>query len=131
MLVYEKKRKSPLKILKAPVLEGDSTTSPRSEEEFELRDFNDLRRTVPSTIYQSVLKDNERYMFDRNLYSAEFFNFFLEIIRSAEESGTDLSLTGADFALEVVSHAYHNRSLSELVRVIKDLFAQFPESCEK
>jgi len=131
MLVYEKKRKHPLKILKAPVLEGDSTTSPRSEEEFELRNFNDLRRTMPSSIYQSVLKDNERYMFERNLYSAEFFNFFVEIIKSAEASFTDLSAIGADFALEVMSHAYHNRALPDLVKVIKDLFSEFPESCEK
>ena len=130
MLVYEKKQKKSLRLLKT-VLEGDSTTSPRNEEETESRDFNMLHRTMPPFVLKSVLHDNQNYMFERNLYSPEFFKFLVKVLESAKELELDVSLVGAGFGMDVVAHAFHNKTLPELVEVTGDLLNKFPDSASK
>ena len=71
MLVYEKKIKHSLKL---QVLEGDSTTSPRTE----TREFDTYNCTMPASVYQTVMSDNDKYMLQKNLYNSEFFAFLLE-----------------------------------------------------
>ena len=105
---------------------GDSTTSPRKQE----KDFDLIEKAMPDFVYQSVLRDNQRYMFERNLYSPEFFSFLVDIMKSADGSGIDLSLPGSDFAIDIVAHAFHNKTLPDLVKIVLGLFEKFPESCE-
>jgi len=109
MLVYERKVRTPIKLL--PLLEGDSTTSPRT---FDEHPYDQLTKTVPAAIIQSVLRDNEKITFERHLYSAEFFKFFAEILQ-ASVSIPEVNLTklATHFALEIMAHAFDNRLLSE------------------
>ena len=121
MLVYEKLCKEPLKILS--VLEGDSTTPSR----IDLRGFAEVHRTVPPDIYQTVLRDNQEFLLEKNLYSADFFEFFLEVMRRGKEF-RDVSGVCVEYALDLVAHAFHNKTLQELVNVVKECFARYPGS---
>lgn len=119
MLIYSKKEKDPLTIL----LEGDSTTPSR----LELRDFNDLHRTIPSAIYRTVLKDNQVFLLEKNIYSADFFEFFLEFMKSAKEI-SDVTEVCIEYFLEIIAHAFHNKTMPVLVNVMKECFEKYPGS---
>lgn len=127
MLVYEKKQKGSIKLVKNPVLEGDSTTSPRNEEIIE-REFHHVSKVIPDNIYREVMMDNENFMFERHLYGPEFFNFFVDVVQSSSDAGVDLSEPATFFAVDVMAHAYHSKQLNELTKVLKKLFTQHPES---
>ena len=115
MLVYERRTKTPL-----TVLEGDSTTSPRT-----LRQFQDFQRTVPAAVLQSVLKDNEKFSFDMSVYSTDFFRFIDNLLLAALPL-SNLTQLGTHLLLNVVSHAQDNRLLPDLTTTLKFYFIRYP-----
>mmetsp|Transcript_7871 Transcript_7871/g.15214 ORF Transcript_7871/g.15214 Transcript_7871/m.15214 type:complete len:2832 (+) Transcript_7871:1305-9800(+) len=117
MLFYERKVKTPL-----VTLAGDSTTSPREE----TRDFNTLVKRIPDSVYQNVLGDNDLFMFERHIYSAEFFRFATDLIKTAD---FDLSLWGMQLAFDIVAHASEGKILPELLDILKTQFTHFPQNC--
>jgi len=126
MLVYERKTRSPIKLLQ-PILEGDSTTSPRI---FDERPYDQLNKTIPQGILQSVLRDNEKFAFERNLYSPEFFKFFAEILQaSVVVPEVNLTKLGTRFALETMARAFDNRLLPDVVQTLKKLYSKFESEC--
>ena len=126
MLVYERKVRSPLKLL-APLLEGDSTTSPRT---FDLRPYDQLLKSIPTSVLQSVLRDNDKFNFERHIYSPEFFKFFSEILQ-ASVSMSDINLTklGTQFTLDIMAHAFDNRLLPDVTQTLKQLYAKYEFEC--
>lgn len=124
MLVYEKTVKHSLKL---EVLEGDSTTSPRTE----IREFDCLNRTMPASVYQAVLADNDKYLLQKNIYNADFFAFLLETINSAIALNVDISDTALHFTFEILCHSFHNKMLPDIINALKKLFFIFPSNIEK
>ena len=123
MLVYEKTLKKPIVILEDNVQTG--------ERERMLKDFYDYTPNIPPHIFQEVLQDNELFMFERCIYSIEFFNFFTETVQNAVKQGVDLTVPATNFTTEVVAHAYNNRMLPDLSKTLSSFFAQYPDSCEQ
>ena len=121
MLIYEKKIKEPLTIL--TVLEGDSTTPSR----IILRDFTDISRTIPSNIYQAVLKDNQNFLFEKNIFSLDFFEFFYEIMKNGKQF-FNISDVCIEYTLDLVAHAYHNKTMPSLVKILHECFLIYPGS---
>ena len=124
MLVYEKKVKHDLKL---QVLEGDSTTSPRTI----VREFNTFNCTMPASVYQAVMADNDKYFLQKNIYNADFFAFLLEIINSALLLQIDISDSVLYFILEVLCRCFHNKILPDIIAGLKKLFEMFPDNIAK
>lgn len=121
MLVYEKKIKEPLNIL-----EGDGTTLTKITQ----RSFTNLYRTMPSTIYSSILKDNSMFLFEKNVYSIEFFDFFLDVMRRGKDL-MDITSTCLDFTIDILAHAYHNKTMIDIIKVLEECFQIYPDSENK
>ena len=124
MLVYEKKVKHSLKL---QVLEGDSTTSPRTEE----RDFDSYNRTIPDEVYQAVMSDNDRYLLQKNIYNPDFFSFLQELIQSALQSEQNIANIILHYVFGVLCKSFHNKFLPDVLKQLKNLFDMFPENSEK
>ena len=124
MLVYEKKVKHCLKL---EVLEGDSTTSPRTE----IREFDTLNRTMPASVYQAVMADNDRYFLQKNIYNADFFAFLLATLNSAISASVDISETVLSLVFDVLCRCFHNKLLQDIIIALKKLFELFPANIEK
>lgn len=123
MLIYEKKVKEPLKILESPVFEGESATSAKTKP----RNFSELYQTIPSHIYQAILRDNQSFLFEKNLYSPEFFEFLLEFMKNGKDL-MDISKICIQFKLDLIAHSYHNKTMTGLVNVLKECFKLYPNS---
>ena len=118
MLVYERRTKTPL-----VVLEGDSTTSPRTQ-----RPYEEIVRTMPDSVLQSVLKENEKFGFDRAVYSSDFFKFLDSLLQAALPI-ENLTQLGTRFVLDVMTHAQDNRLLPEVTATLKRFYTKYPQEC--
>ncbi len=88
MLVYERKKKKPIKILATPEEHKADPESvfydEKKEEYFRLSDYKTgVEEIFPSSIYQKVQEDNKKFEFDNDIYSNEFFEFVRSILVSA------------------------------------------------
>lgn len=124
MLVYEKKVKHNLKL---QVLEGDSTTSPRTEE----REYDSYYRTMPDEVYQTVMSDNDRYLVQKNIYNPDFFLFLQELIKSAICSKVDMSDIVLHYVFGVLCRSFHNKLLPDILGYLKKLFDMFPDNFDR
>jgi hypothetical protein len=87
MLVYERRKKKPIKILVAPEEykeddpEGGVFFDEKKEEYYRLSDYKTgVEEIFPSSIYQKVQEDNKKFEFDNDIYSSEFFEFVRSIL---------------------------------------------------
>lgn len=122
MLVYEKKlNKSPLHII--DILECDSTTQSR----ISTRQFQDLKKTIPPSVYQSILKDNQSFQTEKHIFSLDFFEFVSSIFKKSfiYHNITNLCL---GYTIDLVCHASSNKSLPTLVFILKSCFEKYPNS---
>ena len=124
MLVYEKRVKHSLEL---EILEDDSTASPRTE----IREFETLNFTMPASIYQSVLADNDKYLLQKNTYNADFFAFLLETINSAIAAAINISEIALPLVFNILCRCSHNKLLPDLIIALKKLFELFPANIEK
>ena len=85
MLVYERRNKKPLKILATQeeietnkeVLSFD----PKKEEYFKMVDYRECADDIaPNQIYKQVFEDNQKFEFENDIYSTEFFDFVKGIL---------------------------------------------------
>ena len=74
MLVYEKLIKKDITVLES--LEGESTTSPRPVP------FYCIPKTIIPVIYDSVTKDNYKFMMERHIYNVDFFKFVVSLFQN-------------------------------------------------
>lgn len=123
MLVYEKTLKKPVAVAQHNV--------ETHETQLILKEFSDYTPYISPNIFREVLTDNELFMFERCIYSLEFFNFFTETVQNAVKQGVDLTIPATKFTTEVVAHAFNNRMLPDLTRTLSSFFAQYTDSCEQ
>ena len=91
MLVYERKKKKPVKIL-VDAEEGKQSADDTSilydakkEEFYRLVDYKTgVEEIAPSKIYRQVFEDNQKFEFDNDIYSQEFFDFVKSILTAAK-----------------------------------------------
>jgi hypothetical protein len=57
-------------------------------------------------------------MFERNLYSPDFFNFYIDTMQNALEQELDLAVPATKFTADVVAHASNNRMLPDLIKIL-------------
>ena len=114
MLIYEKRlAKKPVEV----VLGG----------EIEIREFDVVKKHVPDWIFREVLKENNEFLFEKNVFSFDFFEFLLSSLRNAKYL-FDVGRVTIDYTFDVVAHAYHYKSISMLVDVICECFTIYPET---
>jgi hypothetical protein len=84
MLVYERRKKRPLKILVVPGEEVEKATSTgvkvifdtKKEEYYKLINYREgVEDIAPNAIYKQVFEDNTKFEFENDIYSSEFFDF--------------------------------------------------------
>ena len=155
MLVYERELKMPIKKVmqevlnekKAAVLECDNSAPTRAavgniyhdpdrKEYYTFVDFHGVEPKVPAKLYQEVWEDNTNFLFEKQIYSAEFFDFVQDVLLESysllptvvpdlrpqiEGSATRIA---AKIILGVLAHAYHNSLIKPLTKQLRLLFSQ-------
>ncbi len=93
MLVYERRKKKPIKILiteeEAKQNQGaaDIHFDSEKQEYSRLVDFKSgVEEIAPSKIYRQVYEDNQKFEFDTDVYSPEFFDFVKGILISVKNA---------------------------------------------
>ncbi len=154
MLVYERQLKTPIKRVvvpnadsKAAVLECDNTAPTRAaigqlyydkekKEHYTFVDFYGLEPRVPEKLHQEVWEDNTNFLFERQIYSTEFFvfvhNVLLESYSLIPVAGPELqprleasaTRVAAKTIIGVLSHAYHNAVILPMTKRLVQLFSQ-------
>lgn len=117
MLIYEKK------VGKKPVEIGIN------EENLVKRDFEIVEKSVPDVVFREIVKDNDEFLFEKNIFSFEFFEFILSSLRNARYLFDASKITLA-YSLDVVAHSYNNKSFSSLAELISECFNMYPESLQ-
>jgi hypothetical protein len=101
MLVYERRKKRPIKIV-VPKEEGEAHQAAatsierekeqkldiiydsKKEEYYKLIDYKEgVEDIAPNKIYKQVHEDNKKFGFDNDIYSQEFFDFIKSIMHAA------------------------------------------------
>jgi len=86
MLVYERRKKKPVKILVPAEVAKSSLDSEihhdqKKDEYYRLVDYKTgVEEIAPSKIYRQVFDDNQKFEFDNDIYSQEFFEFVKSIL---------------------------------------------------
>ncbi len=156
MLVYERKLKTPLKRLVPKedaekqlngekALECENTALARvgqiyadtkKNEFYTFVGFHDPRPKVPPGLFQEVWEDNNNFLFERQIYSLEFFKFVQDIFSesyslipdlprpSAAEIEASMTRIAAKVIYDVLSHAYYNTTIKPLTDQLVQLFAK-------
>jgi len=151
MLVYERKLKNKLKKVvkseevKEGSLECENTALAREgqvyydstkNEYYTFTDFNDVTPQVPPELFKEVWEDNSTFIFERQIYSMEFFDFVLNVIRSVNgllagaslDAGNEIATTVTKITMKIIlnvlSHSYHNLSMEKIVDELIILFKE-------
>ena len=88
MLVYERRKKRPIKIV-VPKEEAEENKEAviydeKKEEYYKLIDYKEgVEDIAPNKIYKQVHEDNKKFGFDNDIYSQEFFEFIRSIMQAA------------------------------------------------
>lgn len=95
MLVYERKKKKPIKVViteeeaKEAIAKNGEGSIIRNEEKNEYIKLIDYREGVediaPNKIYKQVHEDNQKFEFDNDIYSTEFFDFLKSILSAGNK----------------------------------------------
>jgi len=154
MLVYERKLKTLMKRIADPVLieeskdnikvlecentalarAGEIYFDPQKKEYLTFTRFNNIVPKVPKNLYQEVWEDNNTLIFERQIYSAEFFNFVQEILNesytllnnlpteSANEMAISMMYISSSLISGILAHAYHNKPIDSITNQLIKLF---------
>ncbi len=164
MLIYERRLKTPIKMVLTkqekekltiqPTLECENTAPARIEldkiykdskkdEFYKYVPFYSFKRGLPEKLMNFVWEDNNNFLFERQIYSVEFFRFVQEIIKDTysllptmkeeEQQNVAKALTWipAKMIFEVLSHAYQNNAIKPLSESLINIFAKSPASAEQ
>ena len=124
MLVYEKRFKHSLEL---EIFESDGTTTPRTV----IREFETIHRTMPASVYQAVMADNDRYFLETNIYNDNFCAFLLETINFAIRTAVDISQTILNVLFKIRCRYCENELPQDIIIALKNLLELFPASIEK
>ena len=160
MLVYERKQKTSIKKVltkdevenlqasqKAAILECEDTAPTRvapgqichvakNNEHLTYIDYYDFTSKLSMSYYEEVFESNSQFLFERQIYSEEFFKFVHEILKESysllpslatEERGlseASMCRIASKIIFEVLAHAYSNSLLKPLSEELIQLCAK-------
>jgi len=157
MLVYERKLKTPLKKIASPqdieklsasnqkALECENTALARvgqiyfdqkKNEYLTYNNFNDVIPRVPHNLYQEVWEDNSTFLFERQIYSNEFFQFVHDIFKesysllpalpkpNSDDTAVSMTRIASKIIYDVLAHAYYNTNIKDITEQLITLFKQ-------
>lgn len=122
MLFYERRKKKPLKVLEPQGKDEEEKTAEVDYREIVKPD------DVPNQIFRKVVEDNRKFGFESDVYSREFFDFVLEIMKSSAAMEGNSPETqscrrralefGGKVTLELLAKAQNNNFIDEHVAVL-------------
>jgi len=140
MLFYERFKKKDLKMV-VPKDEVDQEKENNVDVKFdEVKDeyykmvkYRDSAKGAKaSRFYKQVYADNNKFDFEKDIYSKEFFEFILSIIQSAitiddEDAKFNAMMVGKKVAFEVLARCLQNSGIVALATAMTDLLKSSEE----
>ena len=113
------------------------------------------KRTTPIQIFKNVWDDNNLFLFERQIYSSEFFNFLLQTLKTVDKSVSDFMIAeaeqklersiasnenlmnvykgvvkvGSKFVIEVLSRALSNSAIKPITELLMKMYSDSEEAC--
>ena len=130
MLFYERRKKKDMKIVvPEEKVEEEKKKGVELEYDEKLKEHSKMvqyRQSVdadakPNEIYKRVFEDNKKFSFESDIYSQEFNEFILMVLKTVSKLGegsdslkhTALKI-GQKAGFEILARCYHNESLKEV-----------------
>lgn len=152
MLVYERRSKNPIKILASPEEVAAKEETPnteiqfdaKKEEHFKMVDYRECYEDIaPNSIYRQVFEDNQKFEFENDIYSTEFFDFVKGILQAVllldkdrKNQGEVLDdvkrkalSVGKKTILDLLSKCFYNTSIKFLVESLIDIMKRDESLC--
>ena len=142
MLFYERRVKKDLKILIADEKVEEEKTrgidikfDEDKKEHFKIVKYKDAANDeMPNPIYQQVFEDNHSVSFENDVYSQEFFDFVLKIMKGVADSNSsaakDIGLQiGKKVGFEILARCFDNTGLKQLAPVMIDILKSSDKTC--
>ena len=88
---------------------------------------------VANTIYTKVAEDNMKFTFESDIYSNEFFDFILQILRTVSESDVDEATKlnglkiGNKVGFEILARMMVSTGIEKVAQVMIDILKSRPE----
>lgn len=76
-----------------------------------------------------MLASNEKYMFEKHMYSEEYFKFLIDLMGNEDYHPENLAKLGTDYAIDIVAHSFESKCLPDLMAKVKGLYANSEEAC--
>ena len=131
MLVYERKKKKPLKVLvtDAEAQKQDGVVHDEANSEYyQLLPYHNLNEVPAGDIYKGVVNNCQSFEFENDIYSHEFFDFVRSIFKNVTEKmkdNTDICALTAKISkkviMDVVAKCFHNQCIKQMVEEIKEI----------
>ena len=142
MLFYERRVKKDLKIL----IEEDKVEEEKAhgidvkfdeekKEHFKIVKYKDAANGErPNPIYQQVFEDNHSVSFENDVYSQEFFDFVLKIMKGVADSDSTAAkeiglIIGKKVGFEILARCYENTGLKQLAPVLINILKSSDKAC--
>ena len=141
MLFYERRKKKDLKILVADdqveeqKAKGiDVQYDEEKKEHFKMSPYRSAADgELANQIYKKVAEDNQRFTFESDIYSTEFFNFIMTILQSVADGDCDLETKlngmaiGTKVGFEILARMQVSPGMDKLTSVMVDTLKSQPE----
>lgn len=145
MLFYERRKKKDMKVVIADdKVEEEKTKGVELSYDEKAKEYTKMvpyRQSVdadakPNEIYKKVFEDNKAFSFESDIYSQEFNDFILMVLRTVANLGegseaikrTALKI-GQKAGFEILARCYHNESIKEVAQVMIEILKTSDELC--
>ena len=103
-----------------------------------------MEEIAASKIYRQVFEDNQKFEFDNDIYSQEFYDFVKGVLLAVKESialsqSSDSALIqsikknavdiGKKTILDLLAKSFHNASIKQLCEALNDIFKEDESLC--
>jgi len=140
MLFYERRVKKDLKILVSPEKMQETLKKGvkvhhdvEKDEHYEMRPYRSAADgELANDIYKKVAEDNSKFTFESDIYSTEFFDFIMRILKSVADGDVDDEAklqglqVGAKVGFEILARMLVNPGIERLSQVMMDILASNP-----
>lgn len=104
------------------------------KEYYEMREYRSAADgELANDIYKKVAEDNSKYTFESDIYSTEFFDFIMRILKSVSDGDIDDAAKldgmqiGTKVGFEILARMFVNPGIDRLSQVMLDILASSPE----
>lgn len=127
-----------LKIVEEELTEGDNKLMVKNY----FVDYYSLKRFIPSKVYQKVWEDNHKFMFERHIYTEDYFKFIKDVCNTliALNPQNEPKLASnlekmANFLtfliIYILARASDNKGLADIATTLKIIISLVPSCADK